>query len=42
MAGIPSDQLAPIDQAAKLASSEPAKAEEIYREILSKKAGELA
>ena len=40
MAGIPSDQIAPIDQASKLASTEPAKAEEIYREILSKKAGE--
>lgn len=42
MAGIPTDQLAPIDQAAKYASTDPAKAEDIYREILSKKAGECA
>ena len=40
MAGIPADQLAPIDQAASYASSDPAKAEEIYRDILSKKACE--
>jgi DNA-directed RNA polymerase subunit F len=42
MAGIPAEQVSQIDQAASYASTDPAKAEEIYREILSKKAGEHA
>jgi len=42
MAGIPAEQVSEIDQAASYASTDPAKAEEIYREILSKKAGEHA